>query len=200
MEAIADDRLYLWHVFFGIAGCNNDITVLDSSPLAQMISEAKNPVPCEHKVSKVVRNKPYWLCNGIYPKYPCFLHSVLNPATREELYFAARQEERRKDVERAFVALQEKFHVLAVSCKLWSVSNKRKPMYYYVLLHNKVVDEKRSLIGMPSDGRTADVLCSENMDCCFERHDINRSRVVPGYIAAICAAERYLRSASENMN
>lgn len=33
IEAIADDGLYFQHIFFGVAGCSNDLPVLDSPPL-----------------------------------------------------------------------------------------------------------------------------------------------------------------------
>jgi hypothetical protein len=32
LEAIADQSLHIWHVFFGLPGSNNDINVLDRSP------------------------------------------------------------------------------------------------------------------------------------------------------------------------
>ena len=33
LEAIADSNLHIWHVFFGLPGSNNDVNVLDCSPL-----------------------------------------------------------------------------------------------------------------------------------------------------------------------
>nr|GEX04008.1 protein ALP1-like [Tanacetum cinerariifolium] len=33
LEAVASQDLWIWHAFFGIAGANNDINVLDNSPL-----------------------------------------------------------------------------------------------------------------------------------------------------------------------
>jgi hypothetical protein len=33
LEAIADQSLWIWHVFFGLPGGNNDVNVLDRSPL-----------------------------------------------------------------------------------------------------------------------------------------------------------------------
>ena len=33
LEAVADQSLWIWHVFFGILGSNNDLTILDRSPL-----------------------------------------------------------------------------------------------------------------------------------------------------------------------
>ncbi|KAK2662314.1 hypothetical protein Ddye_000888 [Dipteronia dyeriana] len=33
LEVVASKNLWIWHAFFGMAGTNNDITVLDRSPL-----------------------------------------------------------------------------------------------------------------------------------------------------------------------
>lgn len=91
MKAIADDRLYIWHAFFGVEGCNNDLTVLEASPLISMISNGTYPFPMEYTVGRTRRDKLYWLIDSIYPKYPCFLHSILNPTDEDESYFLGRQ-------------------------------------------------------------------------------------------------------------
>lgn len=66
MEAIADERLYIWHAFFGNAVCKNDLTVLDASPLISSIANATYPLPCEYRIMDEVSSKPYWLADGIY--------------------------------------------------------------------------------------------------------------------------------------
>lgn len=33
IEENFDDEIYFWHDLFGVVGCNNDITVLEESPL-----------------------------------------------------------------------------------------------------------------------------------------------------------------------
>jgi hypothetical protein len=33
LEAVASHDLHIWHAFFGVAGSNNDINVLNQSPL-----------------------------------------------------------------------------------------------------------------------------------------------------------------------
>jgi hypothetical protein len=33
LKAIASANLYIWHVFFGLSSSNNDLNVLDLSPL-----------------------------------------------------------------------------------------------------------------------------------------------------------------------
>lgn len=38
LEAVADQRLWFWHAYFGLPGSNNDLNVLDRSPLVQNFS------------------------------------------------------------------------------------------------------------------------------------------------------------------
>lgn len=90
MEAIADDRMYIWHAFFGIAGCNNDISVFEASLIVGSIANATYPLTCEYNIDNIRRNKSYWLCDGICPKAPCFLQSILNQSTDDQSYFAGR--------------------------------------------------------------------------------------------------------------
>ena len=33
LEGVADYWLRIWHVYFGVAGSNNDVNILQSSPL-----------------------------------------------------------------------------------------------------------------------------------------------------------------------
>ncbi|GJR20683.1 reverse transcriptase domain-containing protein [Tanacetum coccineum] len=44
LEAVASQDLWIWHAFFGVAGANNDINVLDNSPLFDDLLEDKAPV------------------------------------------------------------------------------------------------------------------------------------------------------------
>ncbi|XP_026419073.1 uncharacterized protein LOC113314966 isoform X2 [Papaver somniferum] len=80
LEAVASQNLWIWHAFFGMAGTNNDINVLDRSPLFDDI------------------------INGVAP--PC--EFAIQGNDREEL-FSKRQEAVRKDVERAFGVLQSRW-------------------------------------------------------------------------------------------
>lgn len=77
MTAIVDDPHYIWHAFFGIAGCNNDLTMMDASSLISMIAGAIYSVPCDF--SRWGFNKQAVLVGDeIYSKCPCFLHSIHN--------------------------------------------------------------------------------------------------------------------------
>lgn len=119
METVCDDKLYFWHVFFGIVGCNNDITVLESSPLHASVANCTYILLCKYDIDGFKRNELYWISDGMYPKAPCLLHSILNPYDEFESYYASRQEGRRKDIERAFGVLRAKFHLVALPCRLW---------------------------------------------------------------------------------
>lgn len=50
VESIVDHRQYLWRMFFGIAFFKNNLTVLHSSPLTEIVFEEKYPVACEYLV------------------------------------------------------------------------------------------------------------------------------------------------------
>lgn len=198
MEAITDDRLYIWHSFFGIAGCNNDITVFEASPILGMMANGKYPRPCEYNIDAVVRNKPYWLCDGIYPKAPFFLHSITNPTGEDESYFAGRQEGRRKDIERAFGVLQAKFHIVALPSRLWKQAEMTDIMYACVIIHNMVVEEKRPLVPLEKRNGPSRIVVSDDVECCYVR-DSTENSPVPGTIAAVCATHRYMNTAHEYM-
>lgn len=199
MECIGDDRLYIWHAFFGIPGCNNDITVLEASPISASIANATYPVPCEFEIDGVVRNKPYWLSDNIYPKWPCFVHSILNPSGDDESYYAGRQEGRRKDIERAFGVLQAKYHIVALPSRLWKKSDMTTVMYCCLILHNMVVNEKRPLVELESRERTHHIRVTDDVECCFVR-DPTENRPIRGTIAAVCATQQYMNSILEYMN
>ncbi|GJS87403.1 ALP1-like protein, partial [Tanacetum coccineum] len=43
-EAVVSQHLWIWHAFFGVAGADNDINVLDNSPLFNDLLDDKAPV------------------------------------------------------------------------------------------------------------------------------------------------------------
>lgn len=105
LEAIDDERLYIWNAFFGMPGCSNEITVYDVSTIPGKMSSGTFPCSSKCKINGFDRNKPCLLAIGIYPKAPLFVHSIANPDAEAELYFAGGPEGRRKDIERAFGVL-----------------------------------------------------------------------------------------------
>nr|GEU71456.1 hypothetical protein [Tanacetum cinerariifolium] len=68
LEAVASQDLWIWHAFYGIAGANNDINVLDNSPLFDDILDDLAPV-VPYVVNGVEYRNGYYLADGIYPEW-----------------------------------------------------------------------------------------------------------------------------------
>jgi hypothetical protein len=66
LEDVASDDCWIWHSFFGVTASNNDINVLNQSPLFVDVTRGHTPevsftiIGCEHHIG-------YYLANGIYP-------------------------------------------------------------------------------------------------------------------------------------
>jgi hypothetical protein len=98
-------------LFFGTTGSNNDINVLNKSPLFidALIGEAPR---VQFTVNGNQYNTGYYLADGIYPEWKTFVKTIQLSQTDEDILYAARQEEERKDVERAFGVLQSHFNIV----------------------------------------------------------------------------------------
>ncbi|GJZ26608.1 ALP1-like protein [Tanacetum coccineum] len=105
LEVVASHDLWIWHAFFGVAGANNDINVLDNSPLFDDLLDDKAPV-APFVVNGVGYEKGYYLADEIYPQWETFVKSFTVANDAKHSYFKKRQESVRKDVERAFGVLQ----------------------------------------------------------------------------------------------
>lgn len=84
MEVSADDRLYIWHVFFYIAKCNNELAALETSPKIYFDFLWNLLLFHEYIVMNDIWNVPYWQTKGTYQKYPCLLCLVKNPAKKDK--------------------------------------------------------------------------------------------------------------------
>ena len=120
LEAIVDDRLWFWHLFFGMPGANNDLNILDCSPLFKQHMDGTAP-----KVRFTVNNNNcdmgYYLTDGIYPDWALFMKTIAEPSNIKQEYFAEQQEARQKDVERGFGVLQVCFLFFSLSYSSFSL-------------------------------------------------------------------------------
>jgi hypothetical protein len=66
LEAIATYDLWLWHAFIGAAGSNNDITVVDKSPLIPNLLKGVG-ADVTFEVNGNPYKNVYLLTDGIYP-------------------------------------------------------------------------------------------------------------------------------------
>ncbi|GJZ12644.1 ALP1-like protein [Tanacetum coccineum] len=105
LEVVASQDLWIWHAFFWIASANNDINVLDNSPLFDyLLNDTAHVLPYE--VNRVGYEKEYYLADGIYPQWATFMTSFMVANDAKHAYFKRRQEGARKDIKRAFGVLQ----------------------------------------------------------------------------------------------
>jgi hypothetical protein len=150
LEAVATRDLRIWHVFFGTAGANNDINVLNKSPL--FIDAIKGEAPrVQFAVNGNQYDTPYYLADGIYPEWAAFVKTISSPQTEKHKLYALHQEGARKDVECAFGVLQSRFDVVRRPARLWKRGDVVNIMEACVILHNMIVEDEKELVKIPLD-------------------------------------------------
>jgi hypothetical protein len=142
LEVVASHDLWIWHFFFGMPGSNNDINVLQCSPIFSKLVEGHAP-PVDFVINGRHYNKGYYLTDGIYLKWATFVKTISGPILPEEMKFVKAQEGCRKYVERAFGVLQQRFAVVRFSAMSWSKDQIWEVMNCYVCLHNMIVEDER---------------------------------------------------------
>ncbi|ETN24251.1 hypothetical protein PPTG_20770 [Phytophthora nicotianae INRA-310] len=143
LEAVASKSLWIWHAFYGMPGANNDLNVLERSPLLNDLVNGVAP-KISFTVNGATYNQGYYLTDGIYPAWAIFQSSISAPQGKRK-YYAAQQEAARKDVERTFGGLQQRFRILALPCKLWSVDAMKDVMLACIILHNMIVEDEQRI-------------------------------------------------------
>ena len=144
LEAIADQSLHIWHALFGLPGSNNDINVLDRSPLVQRMLEGEGR-DLYFEVNGKFYDRYYLLADGIYPQWSCFVQTIHLPGDEKRKHFAKVQEATRKDVERAFGVLQGRFAIIYNPRRQWSLETISDIMFACVILHNMIIDDEKAL-------------------------------------------------------
>ncbi|GJT25088.1 ALP1-like protein [Tanacetum coccineum] len=125
LEVVASYDLWIWHAFFGVSGANNDLTVLNNSPLFDDLHDdiaLVAPFEC----NGVTFEKGYYLADGIYPQWSSFVKSFTVANSEKNALFKRKQESARKDVERAFGVLQGCWHIICQLARAWTVNKLRR--------------------------------------------------------------------------
>lgn len=89
-------------------GANNDLNVLERSPLLNDLVSGVAP-QVQFTVNGGMYGQGYYLTDGIYPAWVIFQSSISAPHGNKRKRYAVEQEAVRKDVERTFGVLQERF-------------------------------------------------------------------------------------------
>ncbi|GJR56467.1 ALP1-like protein [Tanacetum coccineum] len=111
LEVVASQDLWIWHAFFRVAGANNDINVLDNSPLFDDLLEDIALV-APFAVNGVGFENGYYLADRIYSQWETFVKAFTIANDAKHSYIKKRHESARKDVERAFGVLQGRWGII----------------------------------------------------------------------------------------
>ncbi|XP_062209204.1 uncharacterized protein LOC133910985 [Phragmites australis] len=150
LEAVASHDLRIWHAFFGTPGSQNDINVLNKSPL--FIQAIKGEAPTvQYIVNGTQYDMGYYLADKIYPEWAVFVKTVTAPQSAEDKLFALMQEGARKDVECAFGVLQSRFDIVRRPAKLWKQADVINIMQACVILHNMIVEDEKESVRVALD-------------------------------------------------
>ncbi|XP_058768837.1 uncharacterized protein LOC131642629 [Vicia villosa] len=87
LEAVASQDLWIWHAFFGIAGSNNDINVLNQSNVFNDILEGR-AATVQYTINGNPYNMGYYLADGIYPEWATFVKTISMPQGEKRKLFA----------------------------------------------------------------------------------------------------------------
>ncbi|XP_062075034.1 uncharacterized protein LOC133779048 [Humulus lupulus] len=87
LEAIASQDLWIWHAFFGVPGSNNDLNVLNQSPIFTDILQGQAP-RVEFTINGTQYNKGYYLADGIYLEGGTFVKTIPLPQGEKRKLFA----------------------------------------------------------------------------------------------------------------
>ncbi|XP_058725623.1 uncharacterized protein LOC131596903 [Vicia villosa] len=146
LEAVASQELWIWHAFFGIAGSNNDINVLNQSNVFNDILEGR-AATVQYTINGNPYNMGYYLADGIYPEWATFVKTISMPQGEKRKLFAQHQESARKDVERALRVLQSRFAIVHGPARAWHMETLKHTIYACIILHNMIVEDERHTYG-----------------------------------------------------
>ena len=96
--------LWIWYAFFALLGSDNDINILERSPIFSELEQGRAPV-VNYSINGHEYKMGYYLADGIYPKWSTFVKTIPSPQGHKIKLFAKSQKANRKDVERAFGVL-----------------------------------------------------------------------------------------------
>ncbi|XP_042974639.1 uncharacterized protein LOC122306272 [Carya illinoinensis] len=85
----------------------------------------------------------YYLADGIYPKWRTFVKTIPSPRGNKKKNFVKAQESARKDVERAFGVLQQRFAIIRGPSRMFKVKELTNIMKACVILHNMIIEDER---------------------------------------------------------
>jgi len=84
VEAVCDEDLWIWHLFVGAPGSLNDINVMHQSPLYLDVTAGRWPPRNQsYTLNGTSCTLPYYLVDGMYPRYAFLMFPHPMPSTEE---------------------------------------------------------------------------------------------------------------------
>ena len=142
LEATASYDGWIWHSFFGTPGSCNDINIIDRSNVLKNIFNGSD-IKIPYELNGTIRSEGYWLADGIYPEWKCFVKTINKPEGEKYRHFARMQEAFRKDVERSFGMLQGRFKIISQPSRLWMSGDMKIYIEACIILHNMIIEDER---------------------------------------------------------
>ncbi|XP_076928921.1 uncharacterized protein LOC143593062 [Bidens hawaiensis] len=144
LQAICSHELWIWSAFFGSVGSNNDINVLNASPVLEYYISRSIPV-LPFYANDIFYRHGYYLGDGIYPEYSIIVKTFQDPIEEKKDYFK-KQESARKDIERCFGVLKKRWHYVKNPCRVWTLAKMSDAMYTCIILHNMILEDEGKAI------------------------------------------------------
>ncbi|XP_076895578.1 uncharacterized protein LOC143548243 [Bidens hawaiensis] len=111
LEAATSFDLWIWHAFFGTPGANNDVAVINASPIFDRLTDGVSP-DISFSTNDVNYEYGYYLVDGIYPEWATLVLSFTCPTDEKHQYFKKKHESARKDIKRAFSVLKKRWSII----------------------------------------------------------------------------------------
>ncbi|CAK8532768.1 unnamed protein product [Lathyrus sativus] len=146
LEVVASHDLWIWHAFFGVAGSNNDINMLNQSNIFNDVLQGRAP-KVHYTIHHTEYNNGYYLSDGIYPEWATFVKRIPMPQEDKKKLFAQHQEGEIKNIERAFRVLQSRFAITRNPLRSWHLNTLQRIMNTCIILHNMIVEDECATYG-----------------------------------------------------
>ena len=148
LEAVVDCDLRFWYINFGRPGSLNDLNILNQSSIVRKLLRHDFKIATKpYTINHTVRDYMYFLVDGIYPPWSIFVPTIKNPRNIKEKIFSKQQEGCRKDIERVFACLSQKFQILQRDIRLWYIPEISDVLKACIIMHNMCVVDRISKVG-----------------------------------------------------
>lgn len=138
---MVDQSLWIWHAFFGLSRGNNDINVVNRSPLITDMLRCES-MGLNFSMNGFLYPRYYLFANGIYPKWPCFMQMIHEPQSEKTFHFAMMQKFTCTDVKKAFGVLQLGFAIIWNPSKHWNMAIIDDNMITCVIIHKMIFEDE----------------------------------------------------------